>query len=193
MCGFVGDCFVTRWRFIGVEPVYFILRLGTTLYCMFLFWFDEIMYLMVRKIIHGHNYYISLIRYFDDSQQHFDRRHPFPHEDFVLFTSCSSNSRRRINMREEPYNDLLLNYVEHDIKKELHIKPIQFVHEWGSVSSLFWSIIYFLYNVYNVNILRYIYIIAIHILAICLHLKMKDLLEYSEMNMIFPVVTYFLS
>ena len=45
--------------------------------------------------------------------------------------SCSNNTSE-ISMRETLYNDLLLKIAQNEDAD--HIRPVQFVHEWGSVS-----------------------------------------------------------
>jgi len=58
---------------------------------------------------------------------------------------CASTCRdlvllkNKLNMRETLYNDLLLKIAQTENDSTDAIRPVQFVHEWGSVSSAFFS------------------------------------------------------
>ena len=86
------------------------------------------MFFMVKKVLEGDRHYISLLCYYDAELQLGLEKTEFPTRDFL-----DPNSDFRI-MRETPYNDLLLKIAEKDEENCEHLRPVQFVHEWGSVS-----------------------------------------------------------
>ena len=95
------------------------------------------------------------------------------------YLSCFCASTRRdlvilknkLNMRETLYNDLLLKIAQTENDSTDAIRPVQFVHEWGSVSTAYFSPVHFLfvYKLTKLNVSKlhtYIYIYTLSLIHI---------------------------
>ena len=87
---------------------------------------------MVRQVGYTEGNCISLIRFYcHHPQQHYYQNH---HLLTDVLTTNTKYKNSNNNMREEPsYSNLLLTYVQDDVKNQVQLRPVQFVHEWGSV------------------------------------------------------------
>lgn len=119
------------------------------------------MFLMVKKVLYGRDRFITLYCFHDEALQ---RRIEALPPDFKNWSNYNNTVVNRtgetvetfetsskglyqslpcfirdllvndngVSMRETLYNDLLLKIAQNEEKD--HIRPVQFVHEWGSVS-----------------------------------------------------------
>lgn len=115
------------------------------------------MFLMVKKVLYGRDRFITLYCFHDEALQRRIEALPHDFKDWSnynttvvdhtgetcerskgLFKSLPCFIRdllvndNGVSMRETLYNDLLLKIAQNEEKD--HIRPVQFVHEWGSVS-----------------------------------------------------------
>ena len=115
-------------------------------------------FLMVKKVIRGRDFYVTIYCFHDENLQRRIETLPKSFKDWTYKTQIEAGHRKKstkkedgiylsfpqfrdlillndnLKMRETLYNDLLLKIAQNETDTTDHIRPVQFVHEWGSVS-----------------------------------------------------------